>query len=131
MALRSGSKGVKGKNIRPLNGIPLFAHAAKAVTGSKAYRAGGTLLIIRTPKSTQESRMIRGYTPLYGQKSMAGDKSPIREAIDYTFKFFDEKGETFDLFGLIQATSPFTISEDLDRAVSVPRMSRAPSLSSL
>ena len=30
MALRSGSKGVKDKNIRPLSGIPLFAHAAKA-----------------------------------------------------------------------------------------------------
>ncbi len=45
MALRSGSKGVKDKNIRPIGGIPLFAHAAKAVLGSQAYRAGGTLLV--------------------------------------------------------------------------------------
>jgi N-acylneuraminate cytidylyltransferase/CMP-N,N'-diacetyllegionaminic acid synthase len=50
---------------------------------------------------------------------MATDHSPIREAIAHTFKVFDEKAEKFDLFALIQATSPFTTSADLDRAVSV------------
>jgi CMP-N,N'-diacetyllegionaminic acid synthase len=120
MALRSGSKGVKGKNIRPINGIPLFAHAAKAVTGSKAYRAGGTLLVnTNSEEYAKIANEFSAITPFIRPESMAGDKSPIREAIDYTFKFFDEKGETFDLFGLIQATSPFTISDDLDRAVSM------------
>jgi CMP-N,N'-diacetyllegionaminic acid synthase len=122
MALRSGSKGVKDKNIRPLGGIPLFAHAAKAVVGSQAYRAGGTLLV--NTDSKDYARIANEYgakTPFIRPESMARDISPIREAIDHTFRFFDERAETFDLFALIQATSPFTTSADLDRAVSVLR----------
>jgi CMP-N,N'-diacetyllegionaminic acid synthase len=122
MALRSGSKGVKDKNIRPLNGIPLFAHAAKAVLGSRAYRDGGTLLV--NTDSEDYARMANEYgaiTPFIRPESMARDNSPIRESIDHTFTFFDERAQTFDFFALIQATSPFTTSTDLDRAVSVLR----------
>jgi len=122
MALRSGSKGVKDKNIRPLSGIPLLAHAAKAVLGSQAYRDGGTLLV--NTDSKDYARIANEYgaiTPFIRPESKARDNSPIREAIDHAFKFFENKAETFDLFALIQATSPFTTSADLDRAVSVLR----------
>jgi len=118
MALRSGSKGVKDKNIRPLGGIPLFAHAARAVLGSQAYQNGGTLLV--NTDSKEYARIANDYgavTPFIRPESMARDRSPIREAIDFTFKFFDEKDQKFDFFALIQATSPFTVSADLDRAV--------------
>jgi len=120
MALRSGSKGVRDKNIRPLHGIPLFAHAARSVLGSEAYRAGGTLLV--NTDSKEYARLANEYgaiTPFIRPESMATDNSPIRDAIAHTFSFFDARGETFDLFALIQATSPFTTSADLDRAVSV------------
>ena len=122
MALRSGSKGVKGKNIRPIGGIPLFAHAAKAVTGSEAYREGGTLLV--NTDSEEYAKIANEYgaiTPFIRPERMARDNSPIREAIDHTFRFFEERAEKFDLFALIQATSPFTISDDLDRAFRVLR----------
>jgi CMP-N,N'-diacetyllegionaminic acid synthase len=122
MALRSGSKGVKDKNIRPLSGIPLFAHAGKAVLGSHAYRTGGTLLV--NTDSKDYARIANEYgaiTPFIRPEGMAMDNSPIRDAIAHTFNFFDERAETFDLFALIQATSPFTASADLDRAVSVLR----------
>ncbi len=122
MALRSGSKGVKDKNVRPLGGIPLFAHAAEAVLGSKAYRDGGTFLV--NTDSYDYARIAREHgaiAPFIRPESMARDDSPIHEAIDHTFRFFDERSETFDLFALIQATSPFTTSADIDRAVSVLR----------
>ena len=122
MALRSGSKGVKDKNIRPLSGIPLFAHAAKAVLGSQAHRAGGMLLV--NTDSKDYAKIANEYgaiTPFIRPESMARDNSPIREAIAHTFNFFEERGKAFDLFALIQATSPFTTSADLDRAVSVLR----------
>lgn len=122
MALRSGSKGVKDKNIRPLGGIPLFAHAARAVLGSEAYREGGTLLV--NTDSQDYARIANEYgatTPFIRPESMARDTSPIREAIDHTYSFFDGKNEAFDLFALVQATSPFTTSADVDRAVSLLR----------
>lgn len=120
MALRSGSKGVKGKNIRPLGGIPLFAHAAKAVTGSEAFRDGGTLLVnTNSPEYATIAREYGAITPFMRPETMAGDTSPIKDAIDYTYKFFDENAEKFDLFALVQATSPFTTSADVDRAVSI------------
>lgn len=122
MALRSGSKGVKDKNVRHLGGIPLFAHSARAVLGSQAYRDGGTLLV--NTDSNEYARIANGYgaiTPFIRPKRLARDNSPIWEAIDYTFNFFEDRGETFDLFALIQATSPFTSSADLDRAVATLR----------
>ena len=122
MALRSGSKGVKDKNIRPIGGIPLFAHAAKAVLGSQAYRAGGTLLV--NTDSQNYAKIANEYgaiTPFIRPENMARDNSPIREALAHTFDFFDKRAETFDLFALIQATSPFTTSADLDCSVSVLR----------
>lgn len=120
MALRSGSKGVKKKNIRSLGGIPLFAHAGRAILNSQAYREDGTLLV--NTDSEEYARIANQYgatTPFIRPASMAGDGSPIRDSIDYTYKFFEERGEMFDLFALIQATSPFTVSADLDRAVAV------------
>ena len=118
MALRSSSKGVKDKNIRPLGGIPLFAHAARAVLESQAYHEGGTLLV--NTDSRNYARIANEYgaiTPFIRPKSMARDDSPIRDAIDYTFNFFEAGAERYDLFALIQATSPFTASSDIDRAV--------------
>src|SRR6266496_5325518 len=117
MALRSGSKGVKDKNIRPLGGIPLFAHAGKAILNSQTYREGGMLLV--NTDSEAYARIANQYgatTPFIRPPSMAGDRSPIRDSIDYTFRFFEERDVSFDLFALIQATSPFTVSADLDRA---------------
>ncbi|MBA2678187.1 MAG: acylneuraminate cytidylyltransferase family protein [Ktedonobacteraceae bacterium] len=118
MALRSGSKGVRDKNIRPIGGIPLFAHAAKAVLNSQAYRAGGTLLVnTDSEEYAGIARQHGAITPFIRPASMATDGSPIHDSIDYTYKFFEERGESFDLFALIQATSPFTTSTDLDKAV--------------
>lgn len=120
MAMRSGSKGVKDKNIRPLAGVPLFAHAARAVLNSQACREGGTLIV--NTDSVEYARIANQYgamTPFIRPAVMAADNSLIREVIHHTFKFFEEKGQTFDLFGLIQATSPLTLSADVDRAVAV------------
>jgi len=120
MALRSGSKGVKGKNVRPLVGIPLFAHAARAVLGSDAYRDGGTLLVnTNSQEYAQIANQYGAVTPFIRPECMARDNSPIRDAIDYTFNFFKARAEKFDLFALIQATSPFTSSTDVDRAVAM------------
>lgn len=117
MALRSGSKGVKDKNVRPLGGIPLFAHAARAILGSRAYREGGTLLVNTDSRDyAKVANRFGAITPFIRPEQMATDHSPIREAIDYTFNFFERRGEKFDVFALIQATSPFTSSDDLDRA---------------
>jgi N-acylneuraminate cytidylyltransferase/CMP-N,N'-diacetyllegionaminic acid synthase len=117
MAMRSGSKGVKNKNIRPLGGKPLFAHAAKAVLDSKAYGEGGTLFV--NTDSRDYARIANEYgavTPFIRPESMAKDTSPIREAIAHTFDFFEQNSGVFDLFALVQATSPFTLSADIDRA---------------
>jgi N-acylneuraminate cytidylyltransferase/CMP-N,N'-diacetyllegionaminic acid synthase len=120
IALRSGSKGVRGKNIRPLSGIPLFAHAASAVLGSNAYREDGKLIVNTNSQEYAQIAIQYGAdTPFIRPESMATDNSPIRDAIDYTFKFFEARAENFDLFALIQATSPFTSSADLDRAVAM------------
>ncbi len=120
MALRSGSKGVKDKNIRLLGGRPLFTHSIGAILNSQAYRDGGTLLV--NTDSLEYARIANQYgatTPFIRPASIAGDSSPVRDSIDYTFKFFESRGEAFDFFALIQATSPFTVSADLDRAVAV------------
>jgi CMP-N,N'-diacetyllegionaminic acid synthase len=130
IAMRSGSKGVKNKNIRTLGDVPLFAHAARAVLGSKVFRNGSQLIVnTDSKKYAAVARKYGAATPFLRPKRMAYDGSPIAEAIDHAYKYFRRRNRRFDLFALIQATSPFTSSGDIDRAVEI--LQRNPAVTSV
>lgn len=112
---RSGSKGLKDKNIKELNGKPLLAYSIEAALDSKqfdkvfvstdsqiyadiAIQYGADASFLRSDKNSTDT---------------AGSWDVVREVID-TFKSI---GEEYDEIMLLQATSPLRTSEDIINAV--------------
>lgn len=114
---RSGSKGLKDKNIKELNGKPLIAYSIEAALESKqfdkvfvstdsqvyadiAMKYGADASFLRSEKNSTDT---------------AGSWDVIREVID----IFREKGVEYDEIMLLQATSPLRKSEDIINAVNL------------
>ena len=111
---RAGSKGVPGKNIRPLAGKPLLGHAleiAKQVPGIER---------VFVSTDAEDIAMVAerfNATPILRPAELAQDDSPEwlawRHAIDWVFKHVG----MFDRFVSLPATAPLRLAEDIERCL--------------
>ena len=112
---RGGSKGVKGKNIAPLNGVPLIGYTIQAAQGSR--------LLTRTIVSTDSeliagiARSLGGDVPFLRPEEFATDTSPTAPVVLHAIDFLEQQGETYDYVALLQPTSPLRTTEDIDTAI--------------
>lgn len=112
---RGGSKGLPGKNIRPLAGLPLIAWPIKAALGSRYIDK----LIVSTDDS-EIARVAREHgaeLPFMRPAELAKDTSPSSEAILHALQYCEEQKEHYDYFVLLEPTSPLTESADIDKAI--------------
>jgi CMP-N-acetylneuraminic acid synthetase len=119
---RAGSKGVPGKNIRRLAGVPLIAWSILAAKGCSS--------ISRVVVST-DSREIADVALSFGAEvpflrpaELAGDTSPDRAYTDHALDFFKSEGREPDLIVLLRPTTPLREPEQLDAAVGLIAGSR-------
>jgi CMP-N,N'-diacetyllegionaminic acid synthase len=112
---RGGSKGLPGKNIRPLLGKPLLAWSIEQVLESKYVDR----LVVSTesPAIAAIARRYGADVPFLRPKELATDKSSTIDAIDHAVDFLKERGEDFDYIALIEPTSPLRKKEDIDRPI--------------
>lgn len=111
---RSGSKRVKGKNVRVLNGHPLLAYTLNAAQVSGMFDA-----IVVSTDSEEVAGVARHYggeVPFLRPAVFAGDLSPDIEWVRYTLKTLAEQGRTYESFALLRPTSPFRKAETIVRA---------------
>lgn len=112
---RGGSKGILGKNIKPLAGKPLVAYTFDSIRESK--------LLTQTIVSTDDAEIANtckslGLTvPFLRPADLAADKSPTLPVITHALDFFAENDVFFDAVCLLQVTSPFRESGLIDRAI--------------
>lgn len=108
---RGGSKGLPGKNIRPLAGVPLIGWSIRAARGSA--------LVDRTIVSTDDENIARvarecgGEVPFIRDAKLAGDATP---SLDVVLDALD-RVPGFDIVVLLQPTSPLRTSDDVDGAI--------------
>lgn len=112
---RGGSKGLPGKNIRPLLGIPLIAWSIEHAQKSE--------LIDEIFIST-DSQEIADVAEQYGVKvpelrpaELAADTAPSSAFIEYTINKYNKEGNLFDYFILLEPTSPLREAEDVDKSI--------------
>jgi len=81
---RAGSKGVKGKNIRKLNGKPLISYAIESALNSNLF----THVFVSTedPKISKISKKYGAEIPFLRPKNLAKDNSDIIDTLYYTIK---------------------------------------------
>ena len=113
--IRSGSKGIKDKNIKEFNGKPLCYWTIKSSSESKSidevYVSTDSKKFIDIVESFQLPKVK---TFLRSKKTSLDTSSTESAMLEFIEKMnFDEES----IFILIQATSPFTKAEDIDGAI--------------
>lgn len=111
---RSGSKGVKDKNIRELAGKPLMAHTIEA-----ALKSGQFDEVMVSTDSEHYAEIAREYgakVPFLRSEANASDTASSWDMIEEVLKKYEEMGEHFDSFCLLQPTSPLRDAEDIAEA---------------
>ena len=122
---RGGSVGVPFKNIRKVGGIPLVAWTIRA-----ALKSGVFTHVYVSSDSDQILRISKEYgaIPCLRSKETSSSSATTESVI---MEFLADNLVQFDIFCLIQATSPFTSGNDLKDAYHTLKNSDANSLLSV
>lgn len=112
---RGGSKGVPGKNVRPLAGRSLVARAFDSA------RAANVLdrIVISTDDAAiaAEARRIGLEVPFLRPPELAGDASPMIDVAVHALRTLAAGGYTPDVLVLLQPTSPLRTPEHIREAL--------------
>lgn len=114
---RSGSKALKDKNIKELNGKPLIAYSIETAIKSKKF---DKVFVSTDSQRYAEIAVAYGADAsfLRSEKNSSDTASSwdvVREVID----ILKEKGEEYDEIMLLQATSPLRTEVDINKAIDI------------
>ncbi len=114
---RSGSKGVKDKNIRDLCGKPLIAYTINAALDSGCFDE----VMVSTDSSLYAEIALKYHAsvPFLRSEKMSSDTASSWDMVDEVLFKYEELGEHFDSFCLLQPTSPLRVSNDIKSAYSI------------
>lgn len=127
---RGGSKGLPGKNIRPLNGKPLICHSIQAALAAK--------LVDRVVVTTDDDAIARcardcgADVPFLRPAHLAEDDSMVMDAYLHAADYVaQETGEKVEAFTALLPTSPLRLPMDIDAAIEIFRARKADSVISV
>ncbi len=109
---RSGSKGLKDKNIKTLNGKPLIAYTIEAAQQSEIFDE----IIVSTDseKYAQISREYGANVPFLRSSKNSSDNAGSWEVVKEVLSKLDKK---YDIIVLLQPTSPLRKAQDIAKAI--------------
>jgi len=113
---RGGSKGLPGKNIRPLAGVPLIGHSIRM-----ARLCPSIARTIVTTDSEEIARIARGEgadVPFLRPPELAQDDTPMWPVLRHALESAEAAGGTrFDVLLLLDPTSPGRLPQDVEGAL--------------
>lgn len=115
---RGGSKGVRGKNLRPVAGLPLVVRAVRAC----AAVAEVDLVVVSTD-DPRIAEVVRGEGAhvVHRPAALSGDEASSESALLHALDALDAQGIHPGVTALVQATSPFIAPADLARGIDLVR----------
>ena len=108
---RSGSKGLKDKNIKELNGKPLMAYSIEA-----ALKSGKFDVVHVSTDSELYADIAREHgadVPFLRSTAASSDTASSWDAVREVLDKYSALGKKFDTFALLQPTSPLRRSADI------------------
>ncbi len=102
---RGGSKGLPGKNIRPLAGAPLIAHSIRAA----ALTPEVTRCVVTTDSAeiAEVAAAHGGDVPFLRPSELAGDDTPMAPVVRHALEWVEhEEGSTYDAVLLARPDQP-------------------------
>jgi N-acylneuraminate cytidylyltransferase len=113
---RGGSKGLPGKNVRVLAGLPLIAHSLRAAESMRT--------VTRCVVSTDDEQIARvarehgGDVPWLRPAELATDATPMAPVLRHALAAVEEEeGTPYDALVLLDPTSPARVPAEVDAAV--------------
>ena len=114
---RSGSKGLKDKNIKLLNGKPLIWYSIQAAISSGCFDE--VMVSTDSEKSAEIARECGASVPFLRSDEMSTDKASSWGTVQEVLDNFKDLGKEFDTVMLLQPTSPLRTSEDIKNAFAI------------
>ena len=111
---RSGSKGLKDKNIKELNGKPLLAYSIYAAKESKLFDE--IMVSTDSSKYAEIARSFGANVPLLRSEGNSSDKASSWDVVLEVLSKYFETGQKFDSVCLLQPTSPLRTANDITDA---------------
>ena len=123
---RGGSKGVPGKNVRPLAGHTLLEYTARAARESGVLDR--VILSTDSPEIADAGRRAGLEVPFMRPAALACDDTPMLPVIQHALAETARSGWSPDVIVLLQPTSPLRRPEHIRDAVNVLRDTSADSV---
>ncbi|OAT80388.1 cytidylyltransferase domain-containing protein [Desulfotomaculum copahuensis] len=112
---RAGSKGIPGKNIRPLAGKPLIVYSIEAARESGAI----DYLLVSTDGEdiAHIARQVGAEVPFMRPAKLASDNARGMDVLYHAMSWLEERGKKYDCVITLQPTSPLRTAEDITKAM--------------
>jgi CMP-N,N'-diacetyllegionaminic acid synthase len=115
---RGGSKGIKNKNIKKLNGKPLISYIFNSA--KKARLIGDIILSTDSLKIAKIAKKIGINVPFIRPRKLANDKSLQVETVTHAVKQYESiTKKKFDIIVLLQPTCPLTMPKHINSAITL------------
>lgn len=114
---RRGSKGVPGKNVRPVAGLPLIAHSIRQALATDLFEA---VVVSSDDPDILAVAEAHGAQTIRRPDVLASDTAGKLPAIRHCVTTFEERvGRRFDILTDLDATSPLRDPEDIAACVAL------------
>jgi len=114
---RSGSKGIKNKNLKTFNKRPLISWAIKDSLNSKFITK--TFVSTDSAKIAATAKKAGAIVPFLRPKKLSTSTSPEYLSWHHAIKFLKKQKDLPDLFISVPCTSPLRTSKDLDNMITL------------
>ncbi len=115
---RGGSKGLPGKNIRPLAGLPLLAHSIRMAKMSPAIQH--CIVSTDSEQIAAVAREHQGDVPFLRPPELAQDDTPMWPVLQHALREMEARdGIRYGSVLLLDPTSPGRLPEDVDKAIAM------------
>ena len=112
---RGGSKGLPGKNVRPLCGKPLIVWTIDAA--KKAYCLDAIVVSTDNLEIVEAARQAGAEVPFMRPDVLASDTTSSIDVVLDAIDVLETAGRTFDVVVLLEPTSPLREPSDIDQGV--------------
>ena len=120
---RSGSKGLKDKNIKPLNGKPLLSYTVQSALESGLFE---TVMVSTDSESYAEIATRCGAeVPFLRSEDLSSDHASSWDVVREVLSNYQKMGKKYDMVALLQPTSPLRTKEDIIGAYNLLREKNA------
>lgn len=117
---RGGSKGIPGKNIRPLNGVPLIAYSIRHAQAFAA-KHGGDIALSTDDAAIRAAAAQEGIVTTYERPAKLATDTAGKPPVIQDLLFHEEttRAATYDTILDLDVSSPMRTQDDLDGALAL------------